>query len=108
MQLKNSFAGDRKMTKDFKIGLFVGLVLVSIAGIWLCVSPTVSVKSRLGNLLKAKTPAQPEEGQTTPVEDSNSTITQPGPQGNFSFQRRFYSLANGTLLRFVSPPIEYF
>ncbi len=59
------------MTKDFKIGLLLGLVIVSIAGIWLCVSPTVSVRSRLGNLQKSKITNQAEEWQIAPAADSN-------------------------------------
>ncbi len=64
------------MKKDFKIGLLLGLVLVSIAGIWLCVSPTVSVKSRLGNLQKSKITTQTKEQETAPTADSNSKSTQ--------------------------------
>jgi nucleoid-associated protein YgaU len=64
------------MTKDFKIGLLIGLVLVSIAGIWLCVSPTVSVRTRLGNLQKSKIAQQAKEQQIAPAADSNSQGTQ--------------------------------
>lgn len=68
------------MKKDFKTGLIVGLVLVSIAGIWLCVSPTVSVKSRLGNLQKSKITPEAKKQEhapksTQPV-DSDSKSTQ--------------------------------
>ncbi len=70
------------MKKDFKIGLLLGLVLVSVAGIWLCVSPTVSVKSRLGKLQRAKITPQTEERQIVPKADSNSKSTQPSSEQN--------------------------
>ncbi len=68
------------MKKDFKIGLILGLVLVSIAGIWLCVSPTVSVKSRLGNLQKSKITPEAKKQEPAPKTaqpaDSDSKSTQ--------------------------------
>jgi nucleoid-associated protein YgaU len=36
----------RAMQKDFKIGLFVGMVVVASATIWLCTQPMFSTKSR--------------------------------------------------------------
>jgi nucleoid-associated protein YgaU len=64
------------MTKDFKIGLLLGLLIVSIIGVWLCVSPTVSVKSRLVNLQKSKIASQTKEQETTQTADSNSKSTE--------------------------------
>jgi nucleoid-associated protein YgaU len=71
------------MKKDFKIGLLLGLVLVSIAGIWLCVSPTTSVRTRLGNLQKSKITPEAKKQEPGPIlnqpADSDSKSTQTSP-----------------------------
>ena len=54
MELESPFAAGRKMSKDFKIGMLFGLILVSIAGILFSISPAISVKSRLQSLLQSK------------------------------------------------------
>lgn len=53
------------MTRDFKIGLCVGFVVVAAAVIWLCTRPELGAEARV---LRAD-PQRPAETQTSNVQD---------------------------------------
>jgi Tfp pilus assembly protein FimV len=57
------------MQKDFKIGLFAGMVLVSAAVVWLCTLPRFSTKSRAVQMISNK-PPPPVVQQTIPAQSS--------------------------------------
>lgn len=82
LELESAFTAGKKMPKDFKIGLLLGLILISITGVLLCVSPSVSVKSRLGSLQKSK--ADPE----TEKQESSSISNKPAGSNSKRIENR--------------------
>ena len=84
------------MNKDFKIGVTLGLCLVSAVSIWLAVQPSLSIKARM---------AEEQTIDTTAAPPQNSAATiQPSPPATDSAQpkTRIYIVQSGDTLSGIS------
>ncbi len=67
----------QKMQKDLKIGLIVGLVIVSIAGLWLATRPSLTPQARLLDQSGRESIEPPAVGQGAPAPGSTQDRAAP-------------------------------
>ena len=90
------------MSRDFKIGMLVGLVVIACAVLCISIWPSETVESRLrrGRLSEDQQSSQPLMNDSTAIQNDSDLIAAPGPTE--SKELRIHIVESGQTLSAIS------